>query len=218
MYGDPRTHYSDMNSGIKSERTRALHRFTTENYSDIKVVCEFGCNNGRNLMAFYKNSKDVYGFDICNSSLENCRSTMSKYSDNFVNLDLFNDHAQLSKIKDNFFDLSFTMCFLMHLPSHENKKQLIKEIIRTSKIIIFFEHSYSDPVGEKWDKGNVEKINNNNFNFLYDYTNEQSGFFLSHEKYNTYDNRFVEANMPRFRSANNRSLSFWVLEKDEFLE
>ena len=146
-YGDPKTHYMANKLLPKIERTRNLFRLVVSEYqianpniigTQTKII-EYGCNIGRNLFPFYCLGFECFGFDLNKESLQVASKTMHFNRENFKCLDLFNQVHKLSQIEDNFWDISFCMGFLMHLPESENKKQLVKEMVRTSKSCYIYE-------------------------------------------------------------------------------
>jgi hypothetical protein len=196
-YGDPKTHYTKVQIAPKQERTDALldivRKFEVDTSSKFSKICEFGCNNGRNLMPFYHLGIDVYGYDICESSLDASRGSMERCSDNFKNVDLFNQYSELAPIPDNYYDFSFTMGFLMHLPKSENKSSLINEIIRVSKNVLVYEPS---------QLGGIEESNSS-----------QGGWHLSMMDYDECDSRFRQLDVTH-TVPQNALMKVWFLQKE----
>ena len=199
-YGDSRTHYTKHKIQPKQERTEILMDIVMECVTESVIldrvqfikICEFGCNNGRNLMPFYDIGMDVYGYDICALALDAARDSMNRCSANFKNIDLFNQHSELSSVSDDYYDFSFTMGFLMHLPKSQNKNSLIKEIIRVSKNVLIY---------ELFRPGGIEE------------SYPEDGWYLSEMDYNECDSRFNQLHTAHVMHGN-RHMKVWLLEKN----
>jgi hypothetical protein len=191
-YGNPDTHYTNTKIKPKFERSNILCETLSNRFGSFSTICEFGCNNGRNLYPFYNAGYEVFGYDICTKAIDSCKEGMEDCADKFKSLDLFNDHGKLSSLDDNFFDVSFTMGFLMHLPKHKNKEELVKQIIRVSKNVVIYE--YND--------GNLREEPG------------EDGWHLSAMNYGDYDERIVE--IPVFhKEPENRTFRIHILQKLE---
>lgn len=194
-YGNPNTHYGKTKVRPKFERSNILCETASNRLGSFSNICEFGCNNGRNLYPFYNAEYEVYGYDICDMAIDSCKEKMDECSDNFKSLDLFNDYGKLISLGDDFFDLSFTMGFLMHLPKHDNKDRLIEQIVRVSKNVVIYE--YND--------GNLREESG------------EDGWHLSAMNYGDCDERFVE--IPIFhKEPENKSFRMHILQKLEVSE
>ncbi len=203
-YGNPDTHYTETKPESKYERTRNLVRYidatlssghsetspTRENYR----VCEFGCNNGRNLTPLYCLGYDVYGLDISPEAITSATSKMMPFNhprSQFRVLDLYNDIHMLDDMSDNYFDFSFTMGFLMHLPKGKQKTKLIDQIIRVSKNVVIYEPAGSHEASE------------------------DDGWHLSLEDYGHYSRSLKRIGNVPHQHPDNDYFGFWHLSKGD---
>lgn len=192
-YGNPDNHYTETKIQCKYERTRNLVRYIDRTLSggshsrENFRVCEFGCNNGRNLTPLYCLGYDVYGLDISVEAIDSASKKMTlphATDSNFRVLDLYNNIHKLDDMSDNYFDFSFTMGFLMHLPRGERKTRLVNQIMRVSKNTVIYE-----------PEGNSEK-------------QYKDGWHESLENYEVYSNSFKKVSLLHSH-PNNKTYSFW---------
>lgn len=128
-----------LNDAKKIKRTNNFFEIISSKMTlnDKSRIIEMGCNLARNLeFAFSHYGCDITGVDINGQALESAKKRIGKGT--FIHGDLSNG-CILKSFRDKEFDLAFTMGFLMHIPSGDNKKHLIHEILRISKRSAFFE-------------------------------------------------------------------------------
>ena len=195
IYGDPKTHYTHTSQGPKIERMKNLVAYVEEHMPNVHSVCEFGCNNARNLKYMKENMNNisVCGYDICEESLEQAKINCNTSS--FFTLDLYNEYDKLSELSENEYDLSFTMGFLMHLPKSYEKRMLIEQMIRVSKNLVIY---------EPFD-GNPSEINSGQSGDPL-----KKGYYISMQAYEEYG---FQRQKVGHRHSNNTRFRFWTLNK-----
>jgi len=160
------------NSLLKKRRFRMLFDFILDNKEDffkhadaskIKIL-DIGCSSGLGIkevssrLSCLSDNILYFGVDINQEAISLAKSRGLKKTQfdcsNITNLEYF------KKYPDNFFDVSYTVCTLMHIssghtlpmnPSEQSieinrknsdfliKKKLIDEIVRVSKVCFFYE-------------------------------------------------------------------------------
>ena len=109
----------------------------------INSVLEFGCNRPLNLsfLAEQTDFEKLIGIDINkNVFFETEILRKSNYTPILGNVN------ELYKLKDNSIDLSFTWSVLDHIPDKTEIKNIIKNLIRISKVYCMFVEPYIEGV------------------------------------------------------------------------
>jgi len=106
-----------------------------EAQSGIKRVLEFGCNWGGNLAYFLDRlpGAEAVGIDI-NPVV---RSLEERYPGAY--LGIVGDESTLARFSNNEFDLAMTSSVLDHIPSPAIVRNVIRELVRTSRQVMLLE-------------------------------------------------------------------------------
>ena len=141
----------------------------------INSVLEFGCNRPLNLsfLAKQTNFEKLIGIDISkNVFLETEILKKNNYTP------ILGDFNELYKLRDNSIDLSFTWSVLDHIPDKTEIKNIIKNLIRISKVYCMFVEPYIEGVEVDASLKSRKEINKNlikprkifhKFSYFWDY-------------------------------------------------
>jgi hypothetical protein len=138
-----RNKYNTCNDGYAS----IIYKHSETLNLSLNQICEFGSHKGRNLKYFLDNNQNISatGIDI-NPVVKDLEENYKNY------MGIIGDEKTLSKFDNNFFDLSFTFSVLDHIPSKKIVFQVLKDLIRTSKVVILLEPYIENVEGDVSNK------------------------------------------------------------------
>lgn len=103
------------------------------NHQD-KVVLDFGCGPGRNLVKYSTQFKKIDGVDIARQNLLNARKWIEHHGLNVDNYDLYEcNGVDLREVPENKYDIIMSTICLQHICVHEIRYNYFKEFFRLLK-------------------------------------------------------------------------------------
>jgi ubiquinone/menaquinone biosynthesis C-methylase UbiE len=175
--------YNDKNSW-KGLQLEFLFEFIKNNFkfSDGTKCLDIGCNAGLNLKTFkekYDHVDNKYiGFDLNDTALTLARQNLPDGEFKKCNFLLENP---IKSYSDDSFDICFSTWVLTHLNISDERENLIKDMVRTSKRGIIYE-AYAEKCGLDYPPKYSEKSKPDNFNVVvYDDYRRYSNLIMIHE-------------------------------------
>lgn len=102
-----------------------------ENHGE-KIVLDFGCGPGRNLVKYANKFKRIDGVDLSEENVERARNYLESQNLTPGNLYVCNG-IDLSGIKDDSYDIVMSTICLQHICVHEIRYNYFKEFLRVLK-------------------------------------------------------------------------------------
>jgi ubiquinone/menaquinone biosynthesis C-methylase UbiE len=99
-----------------------------------KVVLDFGCGCGRNVINLLEkfNLKEVHGCDISHTNIEYCNQLLTELK--LKNFNFFvSDGSSLSPAKNDTYDFIMSTIVLQHIPVYNIRKNILKDMFRVLK-------------------------------------------------------------------------------------
>lgn len=99
-----------------------------------KIVLDFGCGCGRNVINLIENFslKEVHGCDISKTNIDYCNELLSNMK--LKNFKFFvSDGSSLKPAQDNMYDFIMSTIVLQHIPVYSIRKNILKDMFRVLK-------------------------------------------------------------------------------------
>lgn len=117
-----------------------------------KIVLDFGCGPGRNLVKWAKTVKRIDGVDISSINLDKAKLWIENNSLNVNNFTLYKgDGVSIASVPSDSYDIVMSTIAMQHICVHEIRFNLLKEFHRVLKLggNITIQMGYGPQVPEK---------------------------------------------------------------------
>ena len=99
-----------------------------------KIVLDFGCGPGRNLVRWHSNFKKIDGVDISSINLDNAKKWIEYNNIDSSNFDLYKgDGSSISDVPSAKYDIVMSTISLQHICVHEIRFNILTDFYRVLK-------------------------------------------------------------------------------------